>query len=663
MFFKNAEWIYNEEGRAPLDDRHGSPAVYFRKEFSACKRIEKAKLYATSLGVFKAYINGSQVDNDYLSPGWTDYRKRIPYMEFDVTDLLQRENAVGIVAADGWAIGYIGYEVTRQNYNDRIELFASLVVTYTDGSEEYIETDSSWKTSYGEITGADLLMGESIDARKSLGAFSVFGYDDSAWSAVAVTSGVAQAQKCYFLDKAIAPKTTVMHIITPKYLFRDPQGRSIYDFEQNMVGVAKIVIKAKRGSVLTVRFGEMLESDGSVYRRNLRRAEATDSYIASGCGTEVFRPLFTFHGFRYMELTAVGEIEIISIAGEVMYSQLSATAGFSCDDPVINRLYQNIVWGQRSNFLNVPTDCPQRDERLGWTGDSQVFCGTAMFNMDCRAFYKKHLADIRDAQCGNGGITGVAPVIPHPDHAVLQGRVGAAGWADVITILPYEYFRMYGDISVISENLWAMKRYNRYILDNSDHYIRRCYKEYGDWLSVGEETDKTLIATAFFAYSTLLIAEMCELIGDSDAAYYRELYGKIKRAFRKEFLVSPVLRSDTQTSYLLAYKAQIMTAAEIKDRLLRTIYRNDRHLSTGFLGVKYLLPVLCELGETALAYELFTKRSYPSWCYSVVRSCLRTISTVRVRISRRVQEKWNLSARSTEEDILCSICTARTACL
>ncbi|MGN1076967.1 MAG: family 78 glycoside hydrolase catalytic domain, partial [Candidatus Gallimonas sp.] len=396
------------------------------------------------------------------------------------------------------------------------------------------------------------------------------------------------------------------------------QGRSIYDFEQNMVGVAKIVIKAKRGSVLTVRFGEMLESDGSVYRRNLRRAEATDSYIASGCGTEVFRPLFTFHGFRYMELTAEGEIEIISIAGEVMYSQLSATAGFSCDDPVINRLYQNIVWGQRSNFLNVPTDCPQRDERLGWTGDSQVFCGTAMFNMDCRAFYKKHLADIRDAQCGNGGITGVAPVIPHPDHAVLQGRVGAAGWADVITILPYEYFRMYGDISVISENLWAMKRYNRYILDNSDHYIRRCYKEYGDWLSVGEETDKTLIATAFFAYSTLLIAEMCELIGDSDAAYYRELYGKIKRAFRKEFLVSPVLRSDTQTSYLLAYKAQIMTAAEIKDRLLRTINRNDRHLSTGFLGVKYLLPVLCELGETALAYELFTKRSYPSWCYSVV---------------------------------------------
>lgn len=634
MVWDTATWIYYDEISGQADEGYGCPVPYFRKEFTASQQVTRATLYASALGVFKAYINGEAVAGDYMSPGWTDYRKRIPLIEYDVTRLIAEHNAIGIVGGDGWAVGYLGNRVRRHNYNDRIEIFASLRIEYADGSVEHVDSDGSWKVSHGAIRRTDNFMGEYVDARESLGDFSVCGYDDSSWESAKETNRY-RARKSYYLEKAIAPITVVKHVLTPSFLYTDKDGKAIYDFFQNFSGVPSVTVKGKRGARITFRYGEMLNPDGTVYRGNLRKAEATDIYVLAGNGEEKFRPLFTFHGFRYMEAETEGEAEIISVTGEVMYSDLKCTADFTCSDETVNRLYKNIVWSQRGNFLNVPTDCPQRDERLGWTGDSQVFCGTAMYNMDCRDFYRKHIGDICDAQASNGGITGVAPAFMCSDYSLEDGRLGAAGWADVITVLPYEYYKMYGDKSVIKDNLHVIKKYIKYCLRDSEDYIRPAGNNYGDWLSVGEQTDSSLVATAFFAHSVRLTAYMCETVDDDDCADYVSLYEKIKHAFRNRFLDKSTgkLLGDTQTDYVLAYSFGLMSACEIKPHLLCAIERSGGHLATGFLGVKYLLPVLCDIGESDLAYSVFTERTYPSWCFSVVNG------------ATTVWERWNSYTR------------------
>lgn len=631
MIYDKGVWIYLDEVSTGEKSYYGAPAAYFRKEFTSENKVKRATLYASAIGVFKAYLNGKPIDDDYLSPGWTDYRKRIPYIEYDVTDKIETNNAIAIVAADGWAVGNIGYEVERQRFNDRVEVFASLVIEYSEGTRKFVETDTTWKATHGEILRSDLLMGEVVDARLCLGDFSTAEYNDGTWEQAKTKGGSSDLWKIYYLDKAIAPKTKVKHRLSAKFLHFDKKGRAIYDLGQNMAGVIEVRLCGKRGSKAVFRHGEMLYADGSLYTANLRLAEATDTYFLAGNGEEIFRPLFTFHGFRYVEIAIDGDVDIISVTGLAMYSDLTETASFSCNDEVVNRLYKNIVWGQRSNFLNIPTDCPQRDERLGWTGDSQVFCGTAMFNMDCRQFYKKHLTDIRDAQSGNGAVPGIAPIVPHHDHSVLQGRLGAAGWGDAITILPYEYYRMYGDVSVVKENLAAAKRFVGYCLACSDDYIRPERFNYGDWLELNETSDISLVSTAYFAYSVYLTAKLCEIAGDNDSSYYTLLFAKIRTAFRKCFMETSTgrLKSDTQTVYLLAYRFGLMDAEEIRPHLLRAIERNDGKLTTGFLGVKHLLPVLCELGETEIAYRLFTSKEYPSWCYPVVNG------------ATTIWERWN----------------------
>ncbi len=636
MFYDKGVWIYLDEVSRGEKPKYGAPAAYFRKEFKTEKRVKRAVWYVSALGVFKAYVNGSEADDDFLSPGWTDYRKRIPYMEYDVTDKLQKVNALAIVAADGWAVGNLGYEVERQVFSDRVEVFASLVIDYEDGTRSFIETDTDWKAAHGEILRSDLLMGEEVDARLSLGDFSAPRYDDGIWENAKTKTGSSDLWKLYYLDRAIAPKTKIKHRLPAVFLHKDGKGRAIYDLSQNMAGVIEARLRGARGAKVTFRYGEMLCADGSLYTANLRTAEATDSYIIAGKKEETFRPQFTFHGFRYVEVSAEGDAEILRIDGLATYSDLAETAAFSCNDEIVNRLYKNIVWGQRSNFLNIPTDCPQRDERLGWAGDSQVFCGTAMFNMDCRLFYKKHLTDIRDVQCGNGAVPGIAPIVPHHDHSVLQGRLGAAGWGDAVTVLPYEYYRMYGDVSVVKENLSAAKRFVGYCLSRSENYIRPVRFNYGDWLELNEESDISLISTAYFAYSAYLTAKLCEIAGDGDAAYYLALHAKIRAAFRARFMEKDGrLKSDTQTVYLLAYRFGLADAAEARSHLLRAIERNGGKLTTGFLGVKHLLPALCDLGEAALAYRLFTSREYPSWCYPVVNG------------ATTIWERWNSYSKET----------------
>lgn len=619
MLFDRAEWIMFQTGeKKDALSGYGNPAPYFRAVFVCDGKVKKATWSVSAIGVFKAYINGKEADDDYLSPGWTDYRVRIPYMVYDVTDKIQKNNALGIVAGDGWAVGKVGNCMFRCNYYDEIEVIASLKIEYLDGRVQYVNTGRNWKASSGEIVRSDLYMGEYIDKRLSLGDFSVYGYDDSNWQNAKINTEVywGWPVTSQYLQKAIAPKTTVKHMLTPQLMFKK-ENKFYYDFKQNFAGVASVVVSGERGAALVLRHAEMM-IDGALYTENLRRAEATDTFVLAGDKEEYFRPLFTFHGFRYLEITVTGNAEIKEVKGLVMYSDLKETGSFSCSDDTVNKIYNNAVWSQRGNFINVPTDCPQRDERLGWTGDAQVFCGSAMFNMDCKAFFEKYLADVRDAQLGNGGIPGMAPVIPHYNYTCERQYINAAGWGDVITVLPYTHYVMYGDKKVIKDNIANCKRFLKFSINNSENCILPADNNWGDWLSVGNDSDKSALATMFFANSALLTAKMCGIIGDDDAGYYYGLYQDIKKAFRKEFIGgNNVIASDTQTCYLLAYAFGLMTAEEVKDNLLRAIRRKNDHLSTGFLGIKHLLPVLCELGEEALAYKILTNKTYPSWGYTI----------------------------------------------
>ena len=648
----DAFWINYETGEPKgALDRYGNPAPYFRKAFSLKEKPKKAVLRLGAMGVVKAYINGEAAADDYMTPGFADYRKRLPVYEFDVTDRLGVNNAIGLVAGDGWAVGYMGNDMYRNNWCDRIFVMAELIVEYADGTKEKICTDDNWLASTGEILRTDNYMGEFIDHRLDLGDFSAPDYDDSAWKTVAAItmedrfqSDKSKRNYDQYVDRDCAlyrfnfnrkaelarqPFVTVKHRLSPINSYKDKNGNTVYDFGQNMVGVVSARVTAKSGTRLTFRYGEMLRADGTVYTENLRRAEATDVYISAGGEKEKFRPLFTFHGFRYMEVATDGEAKIEDVTGEVMYTDLKKTGEFTCSDEVVNKLYQNVVWGQRGNFLSVPTDCPQRDERLGWTGDAQIFVGSAMFNMDCKAFYEKYACDLRDSQYGNGAVGGVAPHVPHFDYTEEGDRL-AAGWADAITVIPYEHYVTYGDKRILTDNIGAMKAFVRFCRDTSDGLIRPEADNYGDWLNVGSETDKSVLNTLYFAYSASLTARACRIIGDCDEAEFAALYEDIRRAFRSAFVEADgTIKSDTQTAYLLAYAFGIATEDEIKSHLVRKIHEANDHLATGFLGVKFLLPVLCEIGESELCYKILTNRTYPGWGYSVVNG------------ATTIWERWN----------------------
>lgn len=631
-----ALWINYETADFKGSQAHyGNPCPYFRKEFSLKdKKVVSAILQASAVGVFKAYINGAPVDDDYMSPGWTDYRKRIPLLEFDVLDKIQTNNALMIVAGDGWAVGYMGNRMYRNNYAKKIRVIAKLTVTYEDGEKQEIITDDSWKAKDGEIRRTDNYLGEVVDHRYAFPKEAyTFGYDDSDWKPLTPSfNPIEDTQQFRYglLSKELAPRTKVMHVLPGEKIYDD--GRMmIYDFKKNMVGVIRIKVRGERNTKLTIRHGEMLEHSGLLYTENLRKAEATDTFILSGAGEEEFRPLFTFHGFRYAEIVVTGQVEILEINGEVMYSALPKVGEWECSDPDVNKLYENIVWGQRGNFLSVPTDCPQRDERLGWTGDAQIFCGTAMYNMDCEGFYAKYIQDLIDSQLGDGGIAGVVPHIPHPDLDDLECHtISAAGWADAMTVIPYEYYVNYGNKKLMRYHLVFAKQYVRFLVMQSDDLIRPRDPNWGDWLNANCDTDKSLLSTAYFAFSARLTAKLCDVAGDEDAEEFYALYEDVKSAFRNKFITAEgKLSCHTQTAYLLAYSFGLMTADEVKENLLDTIHAVNDKLTTGFLGVKFLLPTLCELGEVELAYKILTNREYPGWLYSVVNG------------ATTIWERWN----------------------
>ena len=599
-----------------------SPSPYLRREFRLERPVRSARIYATARGVYELYMNGTRVSEDVLAPGWTDYDRRVQYQTYDVTSLLaEGQNALGAVLGDGWFAGFVGFDPKYRGalYGPRPQFLAQLNLEYEDGTKQTIATDGSWRCSSGPIAFSDLLMGESYDARREMPGWDEPGFDDSGW--YGVESGeLGDANLVAQPDDGVR----VTEEIQAKNLTEPETGTYVFDLGQNVVGWVRLRVEGDAGTKVTLRHAEALNPDGTIYTTNLRSARATDHYVLKGDGEEVYEPRFTFHGFRYVEVTGYpGEPLLGAVTGRVVHSATPPTGTFECSSQMVNRLQENILWGQRGNFLSVPTDCPQRDERLGWMGDAQVFVRTAAFNMDVAAFFEKWMVDVEDAQSQEGAFPDVAPLLR--GSGLIDLRWGAPAWGDAGIIVPWTLYRTYDDTRIVERHYDAMVRWMEYLYEGNSGLLRknRMGNNYGDWLAPkGDHTPKHLLATAYWAYDAKLMAEMAEATGRlDDARKYRDLHERIKAAFNEAY-VSPdgKIMGDTQTCYLLALHMGLLpeelrsTAA---GHLVRTIEREDWHLSTGFAGVGYLCPVLTETGHTDVAYRLLNNETYPSWGYTI----------------------------------------------
>jgi alpha-L-rhamnosidase len=613
-----ASWITMENEK---ETEGSKPSHFLRKEFSAAKKVKSARIYASALGLYELYLNGEKVGDELFTPGWTSYKKRIQYQTYDVTDMVKTNNALGAILGDGWYRGNIGFRNQRNYYGDKLALIAQLQITYSDGTTETIGTDESWKATTGPIIFSDIYNGETYDARLEMPGWATTSFDDSSWGTVAKLD--------HPKDILIAPQgvpVKAVEEISPIEIITTPKGETVFDMGQNMVGWVRLKVKGSRGDAVTLKFAEVLDKEGNFYTENLRAAKATDVYILKGDGEEIYEPHFTFHGFRYVKLEDFpGTPHLDNITGVVIYSDMEPTGTFACSDSLINQLQHNIQWGQKGNFLDVPTDCPQRDERLGWTGDAQVFAPTAAFNFNVAPFYTKWLKDLAADQLPDGKV-------PHVIPDVLDGAGGSTAWADAAIIVPWQTYLAYGDKRILEEQYPSMKAWVEYMKNRAgDDYLWIGDTHYGDWLAFattrsdypGATTEKDLIATAYFSYSSGLLAKIAEILEKSgDAEKYSDLSEKVKEAFVKEFVTpSGRLVSHTQTAYSLALAFNLLPENLIPKaaEYLAGDVEKFKHLTTGFVGTPLLCKTLSNYGYEDLAFMLLNRKEYPSWLYPVTQ--------------------------------------------
>jgi alpha-L-rhamnosidase len=620
-----AAWI---EPGLPEDVTASGPAPFLRREFPLRGRVARARAYATSHGLYELYLNGRRVGDELFTPGWTSYGKRLQYQAYDVTPLLKPgPNAVGVILGNGWYRGNLGWEGQRNVYGPRLAFLGQIHVTYEDGREETIGSDASWKASTGPILMSEIYHGEDYDARREQPGWAAAGFDDLSWSPVVAASHAKDV-----LVAPAGPPVRRIEELRAVRVFRTPKGDTVADLGQNMVGWVRLKVDGPAGSTVTLRHAEVLDKDGNVYLDNLRKARATVRYTLKGGGPETFEPHFTFFGFRYVVLDGYpGEATTDSVTGVVVHSDMARTGQLATSKPLVDQLQHNIVWGQKGNFLDVPTDCPQRDERMGWTGDAQVFSRTAAFNMDVAAFFTKWLRDVEADQFPSGAVPHVVPnVLPQ-----FAGRdpAGAAGWADVATVIPWNMYLVYGDTRVLETQYDSMARWVAYQAKRAgDDLVWDGDFHFGDWLAYtssgmaassypGASTGRDLIATAFYAHSTDLLQRAAAVLGrPEDARRLEEQLARIKRAFVHEFVTATArVGEGTQTAYALALEFDLLPEEmrPVAARRLAEEVRTRKHLTTGFLGTPYLCHVLSRYGYLDEAYLLLNREEYPSWLYPV----------------------------------------------
>ena len=601
------------------DTTKSQPSPMLCGAFRINKPVRAARAYATSLGLYELYLNGARVGDELFTPGWTSYRKRLQYQTYDITGLLrQGDNVVGVILGDGWYRGYLGWRDRRNTYGDRLAALVQLEITFTDGTTQRVVTDESWRASTGPILASDIYMGETYDARLEKPGWSAPGYDASGWRGV---RALDRSKKILVAPEG--PPVRRIEEIRPVKILRTPAGETVVDMGQNMVGWVRLRAKGPAGSTVTLRHAEVLDKEGNFYTANLRSAKQTVRYTLRGDGEEVYEPRFTFQGFRYVAVEGFpGELTLESLTGVVIHSDMRLTGRFETSNPLLNQLQRNIVWGQKGNFLDVPTDCPQRDERMGWTGDAQVFSRTAAFNMDVASFFTKWLADLAADQNPDGKV-------PHVVPDVLGGAASAA-WADAATIVPWTMYTVYGDVRLLERQYPSMKAWVEYMRRAAgSSYLWNTGQHFGDWLAFattrsdypGATTGKDLIATAFFAHSTELLARTAAVVGrQEDARFYEMLADRVKQAFVREFVTANGrIGENTQTAYTLALQFELIPESLRLEAVRRLVADIDLHghLTTGFVGASYLTHVLTRYGRLDVAYRLLNREAYPSWLYPV----------------------------------------------
>lgn len=603
-----AEWITLRRTQYQHDDFRPTP--HLRTTVPGRPGVTRARLHITAGGLFEPWVNGKRLDRSSLLPGWTDYNRRVPFHTYDITAEFDEGGDVvlGAILADGWYAGGVGPFHKRAFWGKHPVLRAIVVIDHQDGRRDIRGTDESWEAEFGPIQAADLLQGEVIDARRPLGDWSL---GQGKWRRVTIESGPAGV----LVPARIRGAAPVAEFAPVSQHQSDP-GSVVVDFGQNLAGHVRLHVTGEPGTMIRVRHAEMLSDSGSIYTDNLRGARATDTFILSG-SSDVFEPRFTYHGFRYAEITGLPPGATWKVAALAVSSIATMTGELETGHPLVNRLQHNIQWSMFSNFLEVPTDCPSRDERTGWAGDAQIFARTAILNADLGAFFSKWLDDIDDTRMDNGAFPDIAPAV-----VMDWAREGSSGYAEAGIIVPWVMYEQYGDRRVLEQFFEPGEAWVAYILERSPDLIWRENRntDYGDWLAP-VETRKDLTATAYFARSAQLLARFAEVLGfTGKAAEYHELHKRIAAAFRAEFVSTDgTLNEPTQTAIVLALRFDLLLAEQKEAAFAELVADVEArgHLTTGFLAVAELLPLLSEYGRSDLSYELLLRTDYPSWGHSI----------------------------------------------
>jgi alpha-L-rhamnosidase len=612
------------------DDRR--PAIV-RREFQLDGEPVSARLYATAHGLYEVEINGRRVGDDAMSPGWTVYPHRLRYYTYDVTSYLRPgANAIGAWLGDGWYRGRLGWRGGFRNlFGSDLSFIGQLEVRLADGRVQTVATDGEWSASPGPIIRTGNYDGERYDAREEQPGWSNPGFDDRAWTPVAISRRDPAT-----LVAPTGPPVRCTEEVPVAKVLTSPSGRQILDFGQNLVGRPRIRVRGERGSVVTMRTAEVLQ-DGEIFTRTLRSAESTDTYVLAGREVEEWEPRFTFHGFRYIEVTGwPGDLAQAAAEGEVTarvyHTDMRRTGWFECSDELLNRLHENIVWSMRGNFLDIPTDCPQRDERVGWTGDIQVFAPTASFLYDCGGMLTSWLADMAIEQLPDGTVPWYVPVIPAHERWTPI-RPGAA-WGDAAVLVPWALYQRSGDTGIVAAQYDSARRWVDLMtrLAGPDR-IWDVGFQLGDWLDpaappedpAAGKTDKYLVATAYFGWSARRVAAMAEVLGRADdARRYGQLADQVRTAFAQHYAaVGGRLTSDAATGYALAIAFDLVPDKSIRqaygDRLAELARAAQYKVSTGFVGTPLIADALTATGHVDVAYRLLGERECPSWLYPVLQ--------------------------------------------
>lgn len=632
-FFETGKMTTSWSAKWITPDTEGDTHPLLRRSFVIPSPVAEARAYVCGLGLYELEINGRKAGEEYLTPGFHSYDFCLQYQTYDIGGLLkQGENAVGVMLGNGWYKGRFGFDGGYTKlYGDRFALLCEIRVTLENGAMLVIGTDGSWKWKGAPVLQSGIYDGEVCDARNETAGWSSPGTEEMDWKPV------SESDMGY--DKLIARRSlpvVVRERRKPVSVIDTPKGETVLDFGQNMTGWVEFDCKLPCGNEAVLQYGEVLQDD-CFYNENLRTAKAEYRYISDGTERHV-RPHFTYYGFRYVKVRGMEPVDPSAFTACVIYSDLGQTGTIETSNEMVNRLFQNALWGQKSNFLDVPTDCPQRDERMGWTGDAQVFCGTACFNMETPAFYAKFMADLGNEQKALGGsVPFVVPCIkpPEPINGIDIGKSqGSAAWGDAATIIPWTTYLFYGDGSLLKKQYPVMKAWVDFIKgqDDKDGGTRLWKTGFhlADWLALDNPdknspmggTDMYFIASAYYCYSASLTAKAAKAIGNGkDAAFYQKLSDEVKNAIRREyFTATGRIAIDTQTAMAVALFMDLVPD-EFRGRLAgdlrKKLKANQMYLNTGFVGTAYLCRALSENGANDCAYTLFLNEEYPSWLYEV----------------------------------------------